>query len=67
MTITTITEARVTGSFSGTGACISNTDEESSFGVEDGFFDLPVLPSTNPVESMRRSRSHVGFSGESRK
>jgi hypothetical protein len=45
VTIATITDTRVTGSFTGTGACFSNTDAESSFSVTGGAFDLPLMSS----------------------
>jgi hypothetical protein len=45
VTIASITETRVTGSFTGTGACFSNSDGESSFSVTGGVFDLPLMSS----------------------
>lgn len=43
VTIATITATRVTGSFSGTGQCISKQGAETTFQVLGGEFDLPIL------------------------
>jgi hypothetical protein len=47
VTIATISEARVTGSFTGTGVCFNNAGGESTFNVTSGAFD--VVNRTNDV------------------
>lgn len=45
MTLTTVSATRATGSFSGTGSCISLDDftTESTFTVTNGTFDVPLI------------------------
>jgi hypothetical protein len=42
VTIMTITDQRVTGTFQGTGSCFNNEDGESTFEVTAGSFDLSL-------------------------
>jgi hypothetical protein len=51
-TITSISETRIAGSFSGTGSCVNSLDVESSFTITGGAFDVaisPQLTSAGPV------------------
>jgi hypothetical protein len=42
LTIATITDQRATGSFSGTGECVSSTNTTTAFEVTDGTFDVAL-------------------------
>jgi hypothetical protein len=44
VTIATITDTRVTGSFTGSGTCFSNATGDTAFTVSNGAFDLPIAP-----------------------
>lgn len=58
MTLATVTTTRATGSFSGTGSCISLDDftTETTFTVTNGSFDVPLLTDVPGAGLMIRSR-----------
>ena len=46
LVLSTITENRATGTFSGTGTCLDNVQTETAFTVTGGSFSVPVRSST---------------------
>lgn len=58
MTLATLSNTRATGSFSGTGSCLSLDDftTETTFTVTNGSFDVPILSDVPGTGFMVRSR-----------
>ena len=50
VTVTSISSTNVTGSFSGSGSCVTPTGATSAFVVTNGTFNVPLLPATPNIK-----------------